>query len=620
MFRAPMNRARLWKLVAFAPIVVVLYANVMFVRNHFYVSGPYYHDSGWFSETVFRAGIIPRNPPHSAMPYYWGWHITAIVSLGSILSYLFPGDRVDWYCLFQGAIYAPLALAMPLLVPARARSGARSALLVAACSLAFAFDGQVLACIGYPHFEIFASAGIAIMLGALAMGRERLAWVGLAMAIGTREDCGFHAASLLVAVLAADVLGRPFPIARARLLRLAAAGLAATVLMMVVQKKVFISVDAFRMYITGDPPYAHLTGRVIAERLVAFAERCAFIWWPMVGTALVAVARRDARYLLGWVVTLPWLVLNLTAAQDVKAAVAVYTGFPFIGSIFWVAAYGRVEEDARTPRRRWSWPLLAGGFVSVVSTLGLLFSYQSIVVTMLEQCFVPSATNPAGIRAFAGALRAREYGAIIVDPAVASWALEGVLPSEHLSETDRREGVTRGDGVAFFLTGERVGLVIATAFTQCGRVPDTSVFFCKRPGSPLPPTVVPAPPLLVSALQLGPAHVRRDRGVIVADATVEPGIATFGPYTRLPAGDYVATWDIAVGACLGDAPPRRIHVDVFAGGHGLLATRDVPPSGGAIDVPFTVAPDRVDDAIELRTWLGTCASTVRALDVSRTPR
>jgi len=610
-----MSRSRAWKPIAFAPTLLVLYANFMFVRNHFYANGPYLHDSGWFSGIVYRAGIVPRNPPTSEMPYFWGWHITGVVSVGSILSYLFPGDRVEWYCIFQALIYAPLALAMPLLVPPAERNGLRSALIVAACSVAFAFSGQVLSCIAYPHFEIFASAGIAIMLGALAMGRERLAWVGLAMAIGTREDCGYHAASLLVAVLAADYLGRPFPIARRRVLLMAGVGLVSTALMMFLQKKLFFSVDAFRIYITGTPAYAHLTGPAIVERLSVFGARCGFIWVPILASALVAVARRDPRYLLGWVVTLPWLVVNLTAIQPAKASISVYTGFPFIGSVFWIAAYGRVEA-ARHPRRRWYWPLVAGAFVSVASFLGLLFSFQSQATGLVADCVIPSTRNPGGIRAFARGLRTREYGAVKVDPAMVSWALEGARPEDYISARDQKEGITSADGFAFFLNGDSVALLAWSALPKCGRVPDTKFIFCTMADRSLPSTVTPTTGLLLELEQLAAQHVRREGEAIVGEARAEGGTAVFGPYMRLAPGSYLATWTMKQGPCDG-TPSRPIHVDVFSGGKRLLAERDVDADQEIAELAFEVTPDHADEAVELRTSFGSCAFTLRGLALKR---
>src|SRR5262249_34783899 len=146
-----------------------------------------------------------------------------------------------------------------------------SALIVAACSLAFALNGEVISNIGYPHFEIFSSAGICIMLAALASARERVAWIGLAMSIATREDGGYHAASFLAAVLACDYLRRPFPVARRRVATMFVVAFAATVLLVIVQKKLFATIDAWGIYLVGRPPFAHLSARVLADRFAYFA-------------------------------------------------------------------------------------------------------------------------------------------------------------------------------------------------------------------------------------------------------------------------------------------------------------------------------------------------------------
>ena len=44
---------------------------------------------------------------------------------------------------------------------------------------------------------------------------------------------------------------------------MAGVGLVSTALMTFLQKKLFLSVDAFRIYITGAPAYAHLTRAAI---------------------------------------------------------------------------------------------------------------------------------------------------------------------------------------------------------------------------------------------------------------------------------------------------------------------------------------------------------------------
>ncbi len=120
-------------------------------------------------------------------------------------------------------------------------------------------------------------------------------------------------------------------------------GLASSVAMIMVQKKVFGSANLFRSEFMGTPAYAHLTSAALHERIADFGTKCGVFSLAMAASVVVAVARRDARYLLGWLATFPWLLLNLTALQDVKSQLAVYSGFPCVCSTFWIFAYGRVR-------------------------------------------------------------------------------------------------------------------------------------------------------------------------------------------------------------------------------------------------------------------------------------
>jgi hypothetical protein len=191
-------------LAGLVPCLVVAWANGVFTYNHFYASGTYLRDAGWFSYIVYRQGLLPSNPPLvEALPHYFSFHLSLIVSLGSLLSYLFPGDRVGWYCVFQALVYAPLGAAVALLARSTvAPLRASSAAALAALGLAFAFNGEALAAMGFPHFEILLSAGICVMIAGLATGRGTTGWIGLALAVATREDGGAHAATFLVAILA----------------------------------------------------------------------------------------------------------------------------------------------------------------------------------------------------------------------------------------------------------------------------------------------------------------------------------------------------------------------------------------------------------------------------------
>lgn len=496
-FERPVS-PRMRLLLASLPVAAVFWASTCFVWNHF-LTGPYLLDSGWFSALVYRAGILPDNPPcANSLREYFGLHVAPLLSIASLLSYVVPLGRVEYYCLFQGLIYAPLGAVTALL----ARAGGmdrrrRDACLVLLGSMLFALNGQVLACLGYPHFEIFLSAGLCIMLAGFAAGSGRLAWLGLALASITREDGGFHAAGFVLAALVCSISRRPFAIARRTLAVMLAASLLTSIVAMLIQHAFFEPANLFRHLYTGSPAYAHISAAELQRRLAVLPERAAFVVWPFVGTVGLAAVTRDARYLLGWLAELPWFVLNLLALEELKSVFSIYTGFPFVASLFWVGAYAQVGKEV-LGQRRWLSPL---ALVSVLATGGMYWSHPGPLVDLIRRASFPVGVASAGLAEFAGHLERDPlaYGRVLVDRGVASWGVTS-LPAECcVSSLTTMPGLNDFDGIAFFREGslgpELTRFIATSPYSKCGRIKGTDVFMCIRPGKPL------LSPFEVSSLQ-----------------------------------------------------------------------------------------------------------------------
>lgn len=476
------------------PALFVFWMGSCFVWNHF-LEGPFLHDAGWYSAIIHRQGLLPDNPP-SAYPLekYFAVHVSAAVSLASALSYLLPLGRIEYYCLFQGVLYAPLGWVAARLLNADGAPRPRDALLVVVASLLFALNGQVISCLGYPHYEILISVGLCVLLLGLALGRRGLAWMGIVIASMTREDGGFHAGAFVAATWLCGVFGRPFPVPPRALLAMFAVSVGSSLAAMTLQRAFFEPAQLFQHEYLGNPAFSHLTVTTIAERLTAFAKSSRFVLLPWLASLFIAVRWRDWRYLLGWCVELPWFLLNLFAAQQLKATFDIYTGFPFVGSIFWVGVYARIAapEAARTRA------LTALVVTSALSAVGMASSHPSASKHILTRAVWPLDIPHHGMRSFAGRLSANPnaHGNLLVDPGVASWAIEN-MPAERrvFDVADVRRLDTR-DGIAFFRTGSRGPMLrrfVATSpFTSCGNIPGTEVFLCARPNRPLPPEFVSA--------------------------------------------------------------------------------------------------------------------------------
>jgi hypothetical protein len=477
------------------PALCLFWAGACFVWNHF-LEGPYLHDAGWYSAIIHRQGLLPDNPP-SAYPLseYYAVHVSVAVSLASIVSYLVPLNRIEYYCLFQGLLYAPLGwVAGRLLIADWPPTRLLDALTVLSASLLFALNGQVISCLGYPHYEILISVGLCVMLLGLALGSTPWAWLGAALAAMTREDGGFHAAAFVAAVWLSGAFGRPFAVPRRTLLAIFAVSLGSSLVAMVLQWALFERTQLFQHEYLGEPPFSHLTLSTLAERLTAFAESSRFVLLPWLGCLVIAVRWRDWRYLLGWAVEVPWFLLNLLAAQELKSTFDIYTGFPFVGSIFWMGAYARVAVPELARAR--ALPALV--VTSVLSAFGMASSHPTALKHILTRAAWPLDIPYQGLRAFAErvSLDPDAHGNLLVDPGIASWAIENMPAERRVFDVADVRRVDTRDGIAFFRTSSR-GLMLrrfvaASPFTSCRRIPGTEVFLCARPNREFPPEFVPA--------------------------------------------------------------------------------------------------------------------------------
>lgn len=609
-WRRPLGH-RAWMLVACAvPTALIFWANAAYVWNHF-VTGGYYHDSAWYSAIIYHAGFFQKNPGNtSTVPDYWGIHVSLLCSFTSLLSYLAPVPRVLWYALFQGAIYAPLGTLVALTSP-RAHRTVIDALLVVAATVVFATNGQIVACIGYPHFEIFLAAGLCVMLVGLVTGRARIAWLGLAMAVVTREDGGFHAASFAVAAIASAWFGRAFPVPQKTLWAMAVAAFVASLACFGVQKVFFVGANLFRIEYLGDPAFHHVTAELVKKRLPLFFTEASFVAFPLLGTIAIAIVRRDARYLLGWAVELPWLLLNFFAHQELKATFTIYTGFPFIGSIFWVGVYARLSS--KTPSRGW---LASLSFVSVLATVGLgVVTGPGHLLDVLRKSGRIETLSPAAstyvhtLERNAGA-----YGELFFDSGMGAWVVDTVPERRVIFHPTRERPWDAIVGATFYIDGTWgsdfvLELLAKSPFRRCGRAVGSPIWLCYREGHALPPGFEPVS--IVADNLRAHASVRRDAEGFHVPSTPGNAIQLYGPYLKLGGGRWTATWQIQWNDCIESELPRAM-LDVSADGKEL-AMRRIERDDDLLTIAFELDAQRT---LELRTWSGRCAFVVRDIVVA----
>jgi len=172
-----------WTLLGLIGTAATFLFAYRFMLQH-YVTGPYLWDSGWFSWAIFRNGFVLPNLPHFQGGYgqsLFTQHVYGLVSVASPLSHLFS-THYHYFSTVIGATYALMFLGPFLAVRAqRPVSGAtwRWALVAFGVGLVFAGSGQVLASLGYPHFEVAIPGCFMLFLALHFLQWHRLKWLAL---------------------------------------------------------------------------------------------------------------------------------------------------------------------------------------------------------------------------------------------------------------------------------------------------------------------------------------------------------------------------------------------------------------------------------------------------------
>jgi hypothetical protein len=432
--------------------------------------------------------------------------------------------------------------------------------------------------VGYPHYEAATPALICLTLAAVVTGRTRLTWIVIALAVSVRQDGGLHVALAMLPLVYLrwrGVAGLP---TQRRLLTTIGVAIAASLVGFVLQRLLWPPVDRLTPVYFGTPHYAHLTWDLISERIRDFSTDCQLIYYPLIGTVLISIVRRDARYLLGWAITVPWFLFNFTAFDGAKATFSAYTAGPFLVAMFWVYLYGALlAPPVRRLRPRVIEALFA--LICVSSTLG---SYRGgprgVERTVKDMVFLQRMDREA-VHDFADALLAHhdELGTVFIDDAVAALVQEGFRVNEHWL----RRTTQRPDTLAFHLQSSGIALLAQLAELEldtCLHTIATRLYVCSR--APLPAAMFTG-----AEIQRMPAtftFTRIDRPGVIADARgvqILPGYSLQGPLGELPRGHYV--WRVQFEGA------ARLRIDPD-GGQVSEAT-----GAGELAVPFETDGERV---------------------------
>jgi hypothetical protein len=321
------------------------------VLNNAYSEGSTLYDSTIFETIIWRSGWALKPAPVMGSVSFLNIHFSPINYLPNAASYLFPFDRMTYYGIVYGCAYGAL-----LVLAFRAFRGLAPDLagiaIAAAGALMFYLSGPVSSGAWEPHQEIASALFTIAFFLALAGRRHRTAVAMLVLNATVREDCGLLLALPLLGLwLCNRWTGRSGGLGadRRKLLIYAATSALIAIAAFTVKRTFFREVDIISDFYFGAHPLAHLSWKVIGERIGHTLFYLQFVWMPGVFLALGALWLRDPRLFIGWIAFAPYWLVSFLAKDEASSQLSSYKPFPFILTIVWPALIALAEP---APDRR----------------------------------------------------------------------------------------------------------------------------------------------------------------------------------------------------------------------------------------------------------------------------
>jgi hypothetical protein len=469
-------------------IPFVAFANL--VLSHFYAQGSFVLDSGLLASLMWHTDAALTQPASVGGGSYFGIHVSPLFLPLSALSWCLPLSMPQFFAGVVGLSHALLALPVFwLLVEGFGLRRGTGPWIAALAALSFAFSGLAIAIARYPHFETLIAAFFLLFAVAQVLGYRRLAVAFFVLGLATREDAGFHYVAVLGLLVTLNVAyGVPLRQQRTEL-TFTLAALVYAIGVMTVQRLLFPDTSAFVRVYLGDPPLAHLSAGLIAERALAFVVGRPYILYPVLGACIWAVRARNPYIVLAFAASIPWLLVHALAKSPLAGVLASYYAFPFLIALAW-PLLGVMRQWQRTGK--------TGGPSSVIVGFAALLALSFLPGVgihdpgrlPLPQAFwdPPSIARQAATdRAVATISAARPMlGRLFVDNSIAAIAPDGFVGSEvpFLQGNETASNIATPDTVVFFTEGydaRRLRAIADTAgLTTRYVVPGTQIHLAAR--------------------------------------------------------------------------------------------------------------------------------------------
>ncbi|HEX6442920.1 MAG TPA: hypothetical protein VF007_12080 [Stellaceae bacterium] len=488
-----------WPAAALLAAAVPFAAFATLVLYHFYIKGSFVWDAGLLAYLISSPDPRLATPALAGGGSFFAVHFTPIFVPIALLRRLLPISDAQFFAGFVGLCHALPGLAVFWLLYSgfglRTAFGVATAALV---SIAFGFNGLVLAVARYPHFEMLIVGTALLFFVALMQRRTLLAGLFFALCLLTREDAGFHLFALLFLLAALNQFRGIAWRDQRREIVFAALALGYSLAVLLLQHTVFGGQSSFARIYLGEPVFANLSFALIGQRLLGYLQYRAYLVLPALVALIWAVRVRNPYIVLGYAAFLPWGLLHLFADSALAGTLSGYYAYPFLIAACW-PLLGVLLAQGIAVKTGPALPILAFGAMIAVSFTALGCQHNPGRIPLPEALFSPPslARQAATENAVAALARGKaELGAVLVDGSVLALAPAPYRPDETVQDAGRRTP----DTVIYFVEGYEAdnarALAETTHLDRHYQIAGTSIRLATQrsidPGSPLAALLAPA--------------------------------------------------------------------------------------------------------------------------------
>ncbi|RJQ28023.1 hypothetical protein C4565_04355 [Candidatus Parcubacteria bacterium] len=333
------------KLCCLASFFIPFFLITNYNLNHWYVFGAYMLDSGWFSFLASHASFPSMANPPSIGGTYLETHFSPIFWILSFIKSFIESlpDNV-FFAMLQGLWVGIISICIFFL----SKKITNSNLISLIASLAGAFNGIVLAIIGFPHFEIAIPAFLILTLTLLSIEKRCYACICLSifLLLVIREDAGLHAFGLFILISVYFKIKNNKAEA-IKYLTLAVVCAAYSLTAILFQKYFFSKGDnALARVYFGSPIYGHIGVEFIKDRLSFYIANRQYILLPVLISLVYAVRNKNLLLCIGTLSVMPWLLFSISAFSLPAGALVSYYSFPIMIALLWPTISTHIQKQS----------------------------------------------------------------------------------------------------------------------------------------------------------------------------------------------------------------------------------------------------------------------------------